>query len=416
MDLTPVILAIPVFFALMGIELAVEAVTDKKTYRLNDAITNITLGALDQVTAAFTKIVKVGIYTVVWELFAIFAVPQTALSFAALFVLYDLCYYWSHRMAHEISLFWGGHVVHHQSEDFNLSVALRQSSTAFLWSFPFYLPLALIGFSPVQLVFVAGLNLLYQFWIHTEHIGKLGALEWVLNTPSHHRVHHGRDPTYIDRNYAGVFIVWDRIFGTFQEEEERPVYGITKPLNSWNPVYANLAHYMDLFRAVAKARTVGDGLQMLFRRPGWMPDYLGGYRAPRAVPSDYQKYDASVAGAWPRVYVAVQFVAAMAVVAAYLRSIAVLDPAIHVAGAVWIVFTTVMFGLVFERRGAWVVALEVARVAAVPSTLSLLVVPTQALPGWLIGGTALFAILSAAAFVLVFRSPARTVAEARTRP
>ncbi len=416
MDLTPVILAIPVFFALMGIELVVEAVTDKKTYRLNDAITNINLGALDQVTAAFSKVVKVGIYTLVWELFAIFTIPQTALSFVALFVLYDLCYYWSHRMAHEISLFWGGHVVHHQSEDFNLSVALRQSSTAFIWSFPFYLPLALIGFSPVQLVFVAGLNLLYQFWIHTEHIGKLGALEWVLNTPSHHRVHHGRDPKYIDRNYAGVLIVWDRLFGTFQEEEERPVYGITKPLNSWNPVYANFVHYMDLFRAVAKARTISDGLQMLFRRPGWMPDYLGGYQAPHMVPSDYRKYDTSVAGTWPRIYVAVQFVATMAVVAVYLRSFATLDPAVHVAGAAWIVVTTVMFGLVFERRGTRVVVVEVVRLAAVPATLSLLVAPAQSLPGWLTGGSVLFAILSAVAFVIIFRRKTRDAAEAPTQP
>jgi sterol desaturase/sphingolipid hydroxylase (fatty acid hydroxylase superfamily) len=150
MDLTPVIIAIPLFFVLMAVEIVVEAVTGRKTYRLNDAITNINLGALDQVTAAFTKVVKIGIYTAVWELTAMFTIPQNILSFAALFILYDLCYYWSHRMAHEISLFWGGHVVHHQSEDYNLSVALCQSSTAFIWSFPFYLPLAVIGFSPVQ--------------------------------------------------------------------------------------------------------------------------------------------------------------------------------------------------------------------------------------------------------------------------
>lgn len=156
MDLNPVIIAIPVFFGLMSIELVYEAITKKHTYRLNDAITNINLGALNQLTGIFSKVVTVGIYTFAFQYIAVVQLPQTWITFAALFILYDLCFYWDHRMSHQISLFWGGHVVHHQSEDFNLSVALRQSSTDFLWSFPFYLPLAFLGFSPCNLYWFRG--------------------------------------------------------------------------------------------------------------------------------------------------------------------------------------------------------------------------------------------------------------------
>ncbi len=361
MDLNPVILAIPVYFALMGAELIYEALSGKRTYRLSDAVTNINLGALDQLTSTFTYVIKVGIYTLVYEQLRLMTIPATWISFAVLFVLWDLCYYWSHRMAHEVSLFWGGHVVHHQSEDFNLSTALRQSSTSFIWSIPFYLPLALFGFSPVQYLFVGGINLLYQFWIHTEHIGRLGALEWVMNTPSHHRVHHGRDPKYIDRNYAGVFIVWDRLFGTFKEEEERPHYGITRPLASWNPVYANVAHYMDLFRDVRKARAAGDAVRMLFGPPGWRPEYMGGYDAPQPVPEHYEKYNAHLAGARMQRYVVVQFLFAMGIVAFYLFQFGTFPVSVKIAMAAWIMVTTVTFGVFFESRRPGVWLLEVVR-------------------------------------------------------
>jgi len=220
MNINPILLAIPVFFGLMALDLGYEAMTRNFTYRLNDAVANINLGVFNQVTNTGTKLITVGVYTLLYQYVSIFQFKQTSVSFAFLFMLYDLCFYWSHRMAHQASLFWGGHAVHHQSEDFNLSVALRQSLTAFIWSLPFYLPLVLLGFHPMQFLLVAGFNLLYQFWIHTEHIGKLGCLERIMNTPSHHRVHHGKDPKYIGQNYASVFIIWDRMFGTFKEEEE----------------------------------------------------------------------------------------------------------------------------------------------------------------------------------------------------
>ena len=311
MDLSPVILAIPMFLTL-AVELVYEGITQKKTYRLNDAVTNISTGVLQQLTGTFVVFIKVGIYVVIYEKLAFFHLEANWLSFAAVMVLWDLCY-WEHRMAHQISLFWGGHVVHHQSEDYNLSVALRQTSTGFIWGVPFYLPIALLGFDPSkQFVVAGGLNLLYQFWIHTEHINKMPRwFEVVFNTPSHHRVHHGRDPKYIDKNFAGIFIFWDRLFGTFKAEQERPNYGITKPLRSWNPVYANFAHYIDLWRLSQKARSGRDLLGILFRKPGWMPQYLGGYQAPQVVEGDYQKFQ-TLAPRRRNLYIFIQFLGALA--------------------------------------------------------------------------------------------------------
>ena len=404
MNLNPVILSIPIFFGLMSIELVFEAITKKHTYRLNDAITNINLGALNQITGIFTKIVTIGIYTVTFELFAFTQLPANWITFIILFFLYDLCFYWSHRMAHEISLFWGGHVVHHQSEDFNLTVALRQSSTAFIWSFPFYLPLALMGFDPMQFVTVGAFNLLYQFWIHTEHVNKIGWLEWIINTPSHHRVHHGRNPKYIDKNYAGVFIIWDRMFGTFQEEEERPTYGITKPVNSWNPVYANFAHYIDLFGYVKQARNFSDASKMLFKQPGWLPDYLGGVQTPTEVPVDFHKYNEDVSFLWAKVYLFLQFVVLMLVTAYFLFEQGDFDTPTKIGFTFWIVWTSVMLGVIFEHRKRGLLFIEILRLVFLPLGLWLANQQGIILQEYAVVITTATSVLSLILYLSIFRS------------
>ncbi|MEO9885423.1 MAG: sterol desaturase family protein [Balneola sp.] len=366
MNFNPVIFAIPIFFGLMSVELVYEAFTKKRTYRLNDAVTNINLGVLNQVSNVFTKIVTIGVYTFFYEYFSVYRIPESWISFVILFFLYDLCFYWSHRMSHQISLFWGGHVVHHQSEDFNLSVALRQSSTAFIWSTPFYLPLAILGFDPIQFVLIGAFNLLYQFWIHTEHINKIGWLEKIMNTPSHHRVHHGRDPKYIDKNYAGVFIIWDKLFGTFKEEEERPNYGITTPVASWNPVYANFAHYIDLFHYTKKSRSWSDTKNMLFKQPGWLPDYLGGVQSPETVSDQFQKYNADVSFIWMKVYIFVQFLIATAVTAYFLFNFSDFSTAAKITFSAWIVISTAMLGVLFESKSKKLFWIEILRLCAIP--------------------------------------------------
>lgn len=403
MNLNPVIIAIPMYFTLMAIELAYESYTRRKTYRLNDAVTNISTGTLQQLTNTFLALFKIGIYTYLYEQFAIFQLEQTWLTFILAMIFWDFCYYWSHRMAHEISLFWGGHVVHHQSEDFNLSVALRQTSTGFIWGLPFYMPMAILGVHPVQYVLAGGLNLLYQFWIHTEHIKKLPRwFELIFNTPSHHRVHHGRDPKYLDRNYAGILIIWDRMFGTFKEEEERPNYGITKPLNSWNPVYANFAHYIDLFRATRQSRKLSDTLKILFKPPGWMPEYLGGVHKPGEVTGDYQKYNEHTTTAI-NIYIFIQFMAALAINSLYFFQSKQFDPTTKVIYAIWIITTTLMFGFLFESKSRWPAVLEVLRLLAIPVGFFAMAVFDYAVPQWVFITGAVFAALSIAAFLRLMR-------------
>lgn len=394
MDLNPIILAIPMYFTLMGVELVYESITRRKTYRLNDAITNISTGTLQQLTNTFIALFKISLYALLYQYAAFFQLEQSWGTFVVALIFWDVCYYWEHRMVHTISLFWGGHVVHHQSEDFNLSVALRQTSTGFLWGFPFYLPMALLGIHPIQFALVGGINLLYQFWIHTEHINKLPRwFEFIFNTPSHHRVHHGRDPKYIDKNFAGMFIIWDRLFGTFVEEQERPHYGITKPLNSWNPVYANFAHYIDLFKATRQARSMGDAMKMLFYKPGWMPDYLGGYQAPQAVAPSYHKYDARTT-AGMNLYILVQFLAALGLNSYYFFGNGEFGVATKLLFGGYIIWTTLMFGFLFERNRAWLYALELLRLLLLPVGLYAMHLMGLPLPLWTVAVATGFALAS----------------------
>ncbi len=198
---------------------------------------------------------------------------ESALAWIAAFILYDLCYYFSHRYGHEWRILWAAHVAHHQSEEFNLSTALRQTSTGYLNAI-FYVPLYLIGFPAEMLIAVGSLNLIYQFWVHTEHVRRIGFLEYILVTPSNHRVHHAKNPCYIDRNYGGVFILWDRLFGTFEDERENEpcVYGITEQLNSFNPVWANVHVYLQGFKDMAAATHWKDKMLLWFKGPGFKPE------------------------------------------------------------------------------------------------------------------------------------------------
>lgn len=292
MNLNPIVLSIPVFLTLIGIELVIERISHRKLYRLPDAIANFSCGITSQLSGLFMAVLGIGIYEILYANFAFFTLEKTWLYWLGLFLLTDFAYYWAHRMSHEVNLFWGGHVVHHQSEEFNLSVALRQSSFQTVWTFAFSLPIALLGFNTLDFVLVSAFNTLYQFWIHTELINKMGWFEYLFNTPSHHRVHHGRNPKYIDKNHAGSLIIWDKLFGTFQAEEERPVYGITKPINSWNAVWANFSHYSDMARELKMIPSWGDRLRYLFKKPGWLPASMGGYRpAPAVDIITYSKYD-----------------------------------------------------------------------------------------------------------------------------
>lgn len=361
MNLNPIVLSIPIFFILIGVELLVERFRQQKLYRLNDALTNISCGIGEQVTGVFMKLFVVAIYQFIYEKYAFFSIPTNWLTGIILFIAVDFFYYWFHRYSHEINLLWGGHIVHHQSEEYNLSVALRQGWLQKVFSFAFYLPLAFIGFDTLLFVTVSSLVTLYQFWIHTKAIHKLGWLEYIFNTPSHHRVHHGINPKYIDKNHGGTFIIWDRMFGTFQEEEEEPIYGITKPLNSWNPLWANLHHFVEMAELLKQVRGWKDKIKVVFMPPGWRPDYLGGRFVVAEVDrSSYKKYDTPVPQTL-NYYVFFQYLFTVAGAAVFLFSATELSMPIKTMSALLIVIAIVNCGALFELK-KWVYLAEFVRI------------------------------------------------------
>jgi hypothetical protein len=260
-----------------------------------------------------------------------------------------------------VNILWAGHVVHHSSEEYNLTVALRQSALHGLFTWVFYLPLAVVGVPPRMFVTAYALNLIYQFWIHTREIDKLSApLELVMNTPSHHRVHHGVNPKYQDRNYAGVFIVWDRLFGSFQPEEEEPVYGITKPLASWSPLWANVHVFADIAHRVRRATRWGERARIVFGHPGWRPAELGGpIVPPEVLPSTRPKFDPPVAQPVRR-YALVQFLVVLLATVKVLQLAAVLPAHQTAALAFYVVLSITNIGGLLEGRG-WAFAMEFAR-------------------------------------------------------
>lgn len=356
MSLDVVILSIPVFFVLILVELIYDAVqrrkTNKGSYRLNDAFTNISCGIIDQATGVFAKVFTIGVYALVYELLVNvtpWTMPSHWATWVLCFVVVDLAYYWSHRLSHEINLFWTGHVVHHQSEDYNLSVALRQGAFQKVLMLWVYLPLAAIGFPPEWFVISIGLNLLYQFWIHTEYVEKMGWLEYILNTPSHHRVHHGRNPKYIDKNHAGVFIIWDRMFGTFKEEEERPTYGITRPLNTFNPVMAHVQPFTDLWRDVRTIPSWSDRIRYIFAPPGWYPESMGGFKAPPELTGSEVKYNRELPLSI-NIYLLVQYAVVVGFTSVFLFTFQQYSDAVNVVFLVLVLFHVYGLGNLFDKR------------------------------------------------------------------
>lgn len=391
MNLNPIVLSIPIFFILMGIELFIERISHQKLYRLNDTVANLSCGITSQVSGLFMRVLAIGVYVVLYDNFALFAFTPNWFYWLMLFLLADLAYYWAHRMSHEINLFWGGHVVHHQSEEYNLSVALRQSSFQVVWTFAFSLPLAIIGFDPVHFALMSALITLYQFWIHTELIHKMGWFEYIFNTPSHHRVHHGRNPKYIDKNHAGTLIIWDKIFGTFQEEEERPTYGITKPVNSWNPVWATFSHYVDMTKDLQRITKWSDRVKYLFKKPGWLPDYLGGQQAIPEINKDtYKKYD-TPGGMSLNLYVIFQYVLAIAGTALFLFNTQHFTLPEKAFISILISIVVVNCGVLFENK-PWVNLAEWLRIISYPALLAV-VVYLYSLSFW-------FYVLAAGYFIL----------------
>lgn len=244
---------------------------DIKGYEARDTFTSLSLGVLNVIVSSLNK----GFLFFIWMWcyqHRLFEIPVVWWSWILLLFLEDFCYYWFHRVHHEVRLLWAAHENHHSSQRYNLSTALRQSLTTPITSIPFWLPLLFLGFSPEMVLTQQAISLLYQFWIHTESIKSLGWLEHIFNTPSHHRVHHGTNPEYIDKNHAGIFIIWDKLFGTFAPEVARVKYGLTTNINTFNPLKAGTHEWLSIARDVRYAASWREAWMYLFGPPGWRPD------------------------------------------------------------------------------------------------------------------------------------------------
>jgi alkylglycerol monooxygenase len=396
MNTSLILLAIPGFLVAMAIEWAVSRWTGRGLYHFEDTFGSLGCGVSQQVISLALKAWTIGVYVLLYDfrLFDLDAGSWAVWLFGLLAV--DHQYYWFHRVSHRVSAIWATHAVHHQSEEYNLSTALRQGAFQGAQSAAFYWPLALLGLPPALFVLLSTLDTLYQFWIHTRLIGKLGPLEWVLNTPSHHRVHHGIDPAYIDKNYAGILIVWDRLYGTFEEERAEPHYGTVKPLESWNPIWAQVAEWARMIAWASGETTWSGRLRCFLAPPEWRPMRLGGPVVIGPVPPSRRKYRPP---AGPRAYVGLHFALLLAATAGLLALHGVLPSIVAAASGAWILLGLGTLGGLAERR-RWAGDFERLRLLASPLLGAAL--------GATVGAVAAVAGLAAGALILALSWRAAT--------
>ena len=374
-------------------------------YRVNDSINSLTAGVLSRMTGIVKQLFPLTVYVAIHEQLALFHMEQTWLMWIVAFVLYDFCYYWNHRFGHEMNILWASHVVHHSSEEYNLTTALRQSGSGF-FSWIFYIPMAILGFEPLVLITVGSLNLIYQYWVHTRHIPKLGWYEWFFVTPSNHRVHHAQNQIYIDRNYGGVFILWDRLFGSFQEEldEEKPIYGIRKAVKSWNPLWANVHVYSQLCKDCWHAQRWQDKLLIWFKRTGWRPaDVEQNYPLGKVDLTKFRKFDIQISLS-NKIYSLLQYSLISFIGLLMMMNIAALTTIEQIVLVFFVLYGSISAGLVLENNPL-AILLEWIKYGVI-----LIAIVVYSLPEW-IEWTLAISLLINTAILLVKKNDIITTAE-----
>ncbi|TGL46529.1 sterol desaturase family protein [Leptospira wolffii] len=368
--------AVPFFLGLV----VVEAVWGRRkgVYRWNDSVGDLATGILYSLSGVLITIAalflykEIGMYSSVQTLFGWGEFPsgsplqkgeggfvfslENLLAWGFVLIAVDFIYYWFHRATHEVHFLWACHVTHHSSEEFNLTVALRQSMFQRIFEYAFNLPLALLGI-PWWMFFVCHSILkIYQFWVHTRLVGKLGWMEKILLTPSHHRVHHGRDPEYLDKNHGGILILWDKWFGTYTEEKKEPIYGLTEPLPTFNPVWANFHVYFSLWDLISRTPSWKDKILLIFKKPDWRPVSLGGEKEiPEIDRTKYRKYDPEIPNSW-KIYGILQFIllAGASVYLLKLIKLGKVSTGFYLGSSIWLIFAFFLLGLLWDgRKGIW---------------------------------------------------------------
>lgn len=372
--MTLIAAAIPFFLLALVVEWILDRRRGTGYFNTPDALASLSAGAVSTTTGLLTKTIEIALYAGIihWLSlpvmdFALFDFSlRGVLLWGAALLFWDFCYYWHHRLGHEVNLLWAAHVVHHQSEEYNLSTALRQTSSGFLFGWLFYIPLILVGIPVEVIATVAALDLIYQFWVHTRFVPALGWFDRVFVSPSNHRVHHAQNSRYLDKNYGGILIIWDRLFGTFQPElaDEPCVYGVRKPLQNWNPVAANLQVYREIARNVSLSATWAERVSSVFRGPAWRPVAAGGPVQLDDKPLQTFTRYARSARSRLRPYLVAQFVLATLLTAWLSRSGGLLSVGNLLLGC-GLLWTTLVLIALADNQHPWFARLEFARIAAV---------------------------------------------------
>lgn len=332
-----------------------------KDFNFEDSITNLNLGIGSQAIGALTKAGLLMMYAWMYDNFRFMTIEPSWYSLVIAIFLFDYAFYWAHRWGHEMNFFWGAHIVHHQSEEYNLTVALRQSWFHNLIAFPIFLPIPLFGIDPLSFGAAAGIVTLYQYWIHTKSIKRMPKwFEFIFNSPAHHRVHHATNEQYLDHNYAATFILWDRLHGTFIDEQEEPVYGITTPLRSWNTVWANFHFYFEMWEGSKQLKTVKEKLLLFVKGPEYLGKLLGQISDKgEKTKETLKKYSAEVP-LHLKIYVSLQFLVLTYFLAAYMGQIGNLTVFYQVAFFFLICISTLSVGAIMENK-PWFYIVEIAR-------------------------------------------------------
>lgn len=393
--------ATPFFVGLMVLELVVGALkTGAPVVTISDGLTSISAGMISRLPMLFFRGFELTTYMYVWDHYRLVELPwDSAWTWWLTFVGVDFCYYWVHRFAHEVSILWAAHQVHHSSEFYNMTTALRQSLTQQFTSWIFYLPMALAVPPSIFAVHIQ-LNLLYQFWIHTELIRDLGPLEWVFNTPKHHRVHHGRNLYCIDKNYGGILIIWDRLFGTFALESDKVVYGLVFPIKTFDILYVQLHYYQGLWRKSKKYKNITNKLSNFIKGPSWKPGKprLGDHCENPKVTGKEVPYDPS----WPlplQVYVVLHFLLVLRAYHDVFDNKMMLSQLTVLGMTCYILLTLTSLGYIMDQRPS-APALEMLRCVIMVTMLRYSYV-TPLLP-WLAVATKAFVSLSLLFWALHF--------------
>jgi len=408
MDARLIAVASPVFFVLVFVEWWLLRRRAEPVYRLHDSIADLSCGVGEQVCQVFTYVLELWLYTTIYTHFRFhtFSISSVG-AWVALVLLLDVAYYWFHRASHRVNFLWAVHSVHHQSEEYNFTVALRQGWIEPLMIAPFHIPLALMGFPPEMFFVGFTAHTLWQFWPHTRGIGPLG-IDAYLNSPANHRCHHAVNPEYIDKNYSGMLIVWDRLFGTWAREKDEPVFGTVKPLASFNPLWAQLSFWTEMAALSSRCTRLVDKFSVPFRPPEWRPAELGGpVVIPAVSPATRPRYEAKAPRALVR-YTLFTFALVVLALPALTQAPPTLGWGAKLGIGIFAIASLVTIsGLVENKR--WARPIEIARLLAFVPVVWLLVAQNLKLAPYLtisLGVAAAITLVQAGWFWSASRAPA----------